>query len=104
MHIRNGNFQGRPISPIVRNAPWVPLLQELDGVIDVASIECSYFAEWAERDAFAAMPQSMQLAAGIVGRGLPRVRPTRADAATGATARRGELWDRDGQESPRPGR
>lgn len=66
MHICNGNFKGRPISPIVRNAPWVPLLQELDGVIDVASIECSYFAEWSERDAFAAMPQSMQLAAGIV--------------------------------------
>jgi methionine synthase II (cobalamin-independent) len=66
IHVCNGNFKGRPISPIVRNAPWVPLLQELDGVIDVASIECSYFAEWAERDAFAAMPQSMELAAGIV--------------------------------------
>lgn len=66
MHVCNGNFKGRPISPIVRNAPWVPLLQELDGVIDVAALECSYFAEWTERYAFAAMPQSMQLAAGIV--------------------------------------
>jgi 5-methyltetrahydropteroyltriglutamate--homocysteine methyltransferase len=66
MHICNGNFKGRPISPIVRNAPWVPLLQELDGVVDVATLECSYFAEYLERDAFAAMPQSMELAAGIV--------------------------------------
>ncbi len=66
MHICNGNFKGRPISPIVRNAPWVPLLQELDGVIHVATLECSYFAEYLEREAFAAMPQSMELAAGIV--------------------------------------
>ncbi len=66
MHICNGNFKGRPISPIVRNASWVPLLQELDGVIDIAAFECSYFAEYLERDAFADMPQSMELAAGIV--------------------------------------
>ena len=66
LHICNGNFKGRPISPIVRNASWVPLLQELDGLIDIASLECSYFAEYLERDAFAAMPQSMELAAGIV--------------------------------------
>lgn len=66
IHICNGNFKGRPLSPVERNAPWVRLLQELDGVIDVAALECSYFAEWAERDAFAAMPQSIALAAGIV--------------------------------------
>jgi 5-methyltetrahydropteroyltriglutamate--homocysteine methyltransferase len=66
MHICNGNFKGRPISPIVRNASWVPLLQELDGVIDIATLECSYFAEYLEREAFADMPQSMELAAGIV--------------------------------------
>ena len=63
MHICNGNFKGRPISPVVRNASWVPLLQELDGVIDIAALECSYFAEYLEREAFAEMPQSMELAA-----------------------------------------
>jgi methionine synthase II (cobalamin-independent) len=66
MHICNGNFKGRPISPIVRNASWVRLLQELDGVIDIATLECSYFAEYLEREAFADMPQSMELAAEIV--------------------------------------
>jgi 5-methyltetrahydropteroyltriglutamate--homocysteine methyltransferase len=66
MHICNGNFKGRPISPVVRNASWVPLLQELDGVIDIATLECSYFAEYLEREAFAEMPQNMELAAGIV--------------------------------------
>jgi 5-methyltetrahydropteroyltriglutamate--homocysteine methyltransferase len=66
MHICNGNFKGRPLSAVVRNAPWVAMLQELDGVVDVAALECSYFAEWAERDAFSEMPQNMQLAAGIV--------------------------------------
>jgi hypothetical protein len=40
------------------NAPWVAMLQELDGVVDVAALECSYFAEWAERDAFSEMPQN----------------------------------------------
>ena len=42
------------------------LLQQLGGVIDIAALECSYFAEWLERDAFADMPQSIELAAGIV--------------------------------------
>jgi 5-methyltetrahydropteroyltriglutamate--homocysteine methyltransferase len=66
IHVCNGNFKGRPISPIVRNAPWVPFLAELDGVIDVAAMECSYFAEWTERDAWAGLPESVALAAGIV--------------------------------------
>jgi hypothetical protein len=42
MHICNGNFKGRPISPSVRNAPWVEIFQRLDGVVDVAAMECSY--------------------------------------------------------------
>lgn len=66
IHVCNGNFKGRPMSGIIRNAPWVALLQRLDGVIDVASLECSYFVQWAEREAFAAMPASIALAAGIV--------------------------------------
>jgi len=66
VHLCNGNFKGRPMSGVVRNAAWVPFLQLLDGVIDVASVECSYFAEYLERDAFAEMPQSIELAAGIV--------------------------------------
>jgi methionine synthase II (cobalamin-independent) len=66
IHICNGNFKGRPMSASVRNAPWVPLLQHLDGVIDIAALECSYFAEWLEREAFSEMPSSIELAAGIV--------------------------------------
>ena len=66
IHICNGNFKGRPMSASVRNAPWVGLLQHLDGVIDIAALECSYFAEWLEREAFSEMPRSIELAAGIV--------------------------------------
>lgn len=66
LHICNGNFKGRPLSGIVRNASWVPILQRLDGVIDVAAFECSYMAEYMERDAYAELPDSMALAAGIV--------------------------------------
>jgi len=66
LHLCNGNNRGRPGSSVLRNAPWVPLLCELDGVIDVAHIEASYFAQYLEREAFRDLPQSMQLAAGIV--------------------------------------
>ena len=82
MHICNGNFKGRPISPIVRNASWVPLLQELDGVIDIAT------------------PRVQLL------RRVPGARGVRRHAAEhGAGGRhrgRGQLRDRDGQEDPRP--
>jgi methionine synthase II (cobalamin-independent) len=66
LHLCNGNLKGRPMSPVLRCATWIPMLQRLDGVVDVANIEASYFAEWLERDAFRDLPASMQLAAGIV--------------------------------------
>jgi 5-methyltetrahydropteroyltriglutamate--homocysteine methyltransferase len=66
IHLCNGNLKGRPMSGVLRVAPWVPLLQRLDGVIDVANIEASYFSEWLERDSLRELPASMQLAAGIV--------------------------------------
>ena len=66
LHICNGNLKGRPASAVLRNATWLELLQMLDGVVDVANLECSYFSEWLERDAFRALPAGMQLAAGIV--------------------------------------
>jgi 5-methyltetrahydropteroyltriglutamate--homocysteine methyltransferase len=66
LHICNGNLKGRPASAVLRNATWLELLSMLEGVVDVANLECSYFSEWLERDAFRALPASMQLAAGIV--------------------------------------
>ncbi len=66
LHLCNGNLKGRPASAILRSATWIPLLQRLDGVIDVANLEASYFSEWAEREAFKDLPASMELAAGIV--------------------------------------
>ena len=66
LHICNGNLKGRPASAVLRNATWLELLRMLDGVVDVANIECSYFSEWLERDAYRDLPASMQFAAGIV--------------------------------------
>ncbi|MBO0821002.1 MAG: hypothetical protein J2P26_09155 [Nocardiopsaceae bacterium] len=66
LHLCNGNNRGRPISAVIRNATWVPVLRELDGVIDVATLEASYFCQYLEREAFRDLPASMQLAAGIV--------------------------------------
>lgn len=66
LHLCNGNNRGRPISSVLRNDTWVPLFQELDGVIDVANLEASYFAQYLRRDAFKHLPKSIELAAGIV--------------------------------------
>jgi methionine synthase II (cobalamin-independent) len=54
------------MSGVLRNAPWVDILNALSGVVDVATLEASYFNEWLERDAFRSLPDNMQLAAGIV--------------------------------------
>ncbi|MCL2584898.1 MAG: hypothetical protein FWE35_20845 [Streptosporangiales bacterium] len=66
LHLCNGNNRGRPISAVIRNATWVPVLRELDGVVDVATLESSYFCQYNERETFRDLPASMQLAAGIV--------------------------------------
>lgn len=66
IHMCNGNNRGRPLSGVLRNATWVPILQHLEGVVDVANLEASYFSEYQEREAFKDLPRSMQLAAGIV--------------------------------------
>ena len=69
LHFCNGNLRGRPISHALHCAPWVDILERLDGVIDVAAFEVKYFFQWIERDAFKRMPKNMQLAAGIVDEG-----------------------------------
>lgn len=66
IHLCNGNNRGRPISSVLRNDTWVPLFQRLDGVVDVANIEASYFAQYVRREVYRDLPASIQLAAGIV--------------------------------------
>jgi 5-methyltetrahydropteroyltriglutamate--homocysteine methyltransferase len=69
LHFCNGNLRGRPISHALHCAPWVEILERLDGVVDIAAFEVKYFFQWIERDAFKRMPKSMELAAGIVDEG-----------------------------------
>ena len=69
LHFCNGNLRGRPISCALHSAPWVDILERLEGVIDVAAFELKFFFQWIERELFKRMPQSMQLAAGIVDEG-----------------------------------
>jgi 5-methyltetrahydropteroyltriglutamate--homocysteine methyltransferase len=66
LHICNGNMKGRPKARTLAIAPWVEILKHLDGVVDVAVFEAKYFSQWEEREAFREMPQSMELAAGII--------------------------------------
>ena len=69
LHFCNGNLRGRPISHALHCAPWVDVLDRLDGVIDIAAFEVKYFFQWIERESFKKMLKSMQLAAGIVDEG-----------------------------------
>jgi len=52
LHFCNGNLRGRPISHALHCAPWVDVLDRLDGVIDIAAFEVKYFFQWIERESF----------------------------------------------------
>jgi 5-methyltetrahydropteroyltriglutamate--homocysteine methyltransferase len=75
LHLCNGNLRGRPISPVLRCAPWVEILRHLDGVIDMAHLEVKYYPQYLEREAFRQMPRSIELAAGIVDEGSYWIEP-----------------------------
>lgn len=77
LHFCNGNLRGRPVSSVLRCAPWVEILQHLDGIVDIAVLEVKYFSQYHEREAFKNMPKSMVLAAGIVDEGSYWVEPVK---------------------------
>ena len=114
LHFCDGNLRGRPISHSLRAAPWVDILQRLEGVVDIAAFEAKYFFQYLERDAFKNMPKSMQLAAGIVDEGSYWVEPIkkiRERIADWARVRRGRtalgiailwVWPPPGSRYPGP--
>jgi methionine synthase II (cobalamin-independent) len=75
IHICSGNLRGRPLAGNLTSAPWVDILERLDGVIDVAHLALHYFHRWLERDLYARVPQSIEIAAGIVDEGCYYVEP-----------------------------
>ena len=77
LHFCNGNLRGRPISHALHCAPWVDILERLDGVVDIAAFEVKYFFQWIERELFKKMPKNMQLAAGIVDEGSYWIEPVK---------------------------
>jgi methionine synthase II (cobalamin-independent) len=76
VHVCSGNLRGRPLAGDLSAQPWVQVLQRLDGVVDVAHLALQYFNRWAERETFKVLPESMQLAAGIVDEACYWVEPT----------------------------
>lgn len=75
IHICSGNMRGRPLSGDLSCSPWADVLVRLDGVIDVAHLAVHYFQRYLERDSFATMPASIDLAAGIVDEACGKVEP-----------------------------
>ena len=84
LHFCNGNLRGRPISHALHCAPWVDILERLDGVVDVAAFEVKYFFQWIEREVVQANAEE--------------------HAARRRHRRRRQLLDRVGQENPRANR
>ena len=75
IHICSGNLRGRPLASNLTSAPWVDILKRLDGVIDIAHLALQYFNRYLERELFAAVPTSIEIAAGIVDEGSYAVEP-----------------------------
>ena len=75
IHICSGNLRGRPLAGNLTSAPWVDILERLDGVIDIAHLALHYFNRYLERDMYARVPQSIEIAAGIVDEGCYYVEP-----------------------------
>jgi methionine synthase II (cobalamin-independent) len=75
VHICSGNLRGRPLAGNLTSAPWVDVLERLDGVIDVAHLALQYFNRYLERELFARVPKSIEIAAGIVDEGCYYVEP-----------------------------
>jgi 5-methyltetrahydropteroyltriglutamate--homocysteine methyltransferase len=75
IHICSGNLRGRPLAANLTSAPWVEILERLDGVIDVAHLALHYFNRYLERELYARVPKSIEIAAGIVDEGSYYVEP-----------------------------
>jgi 5-methyltetrahydropteroyltriglutamate--homocysteine methyltransferase len=75
IHICSGNLRGRPLAGNLTSLPWINILERLDGVINVANVAVHYFNRWLERQAWARVPQSIEIAAGIVDEGCYYVEP-----------------------------
>jgi methionine synthase II (cobalamin-independent) len=75
VHFCHGTLAGKPRSPMLGLAGWIPLLERLEGVIDYVHLECCYFAQWLERESLQALPHGIELAAGILSESSYRVEP-----------------------------
>lgn len=76
IHICSGNLGGRPVGGNLSCESWVALLERLDGVVDVAHLALHYYNRYLERDLFKAVPDSIEIAAGIVDEGCYYVETT----------------------------
>ena len=75
VHFCHGTLAGKPVAAMLGLAAWMPLLERLDGVIDIVHLECCYFAQWLERDCLWTLPRSIDLVAGILSESSYRVEP-----------------------------
>ncbi len=65
VHFCLGDMGRRPATQEQHLRNLIPLIQALEGQIDRAHIECSYAGQWEERELLAAIPESIEVIAGI---------------------------------------
>lgn len=66
LHTCSGNLRGRPLAGNLTVEPYVEMLTRLDGVIDTTHLALQYFHRFMEREQLKQLPQSMEVAVGIV--------------------------------------
>lgn len=65
LHFCLGDMGRRPATQEQHIHSLLPLIQALDGHVDRVHVECSYAGQWAERDLFRQVPESIEVIAGI---------------------------------------
>lgn len=65
IHFCLGDMGRRPFTQEQNLRALMPLLELLDGKVDRVHLECSYAGQWAERHLLRAVPESIEIIAGI---------------------------------------
>ena len=75
IHLCYGDFWARTWTRNRSFHPLLPMIKQLDGVVDRVVLEFSLPEQWQERELLADIPESMEVAAGIVDVKSPAVQP-----------------------------
>ncbi len=65
IHFCLGDIARKPSIEVQNLHALIPLIQQLDGVVDRVHVECSYAGQWEEHGLLAELPERMEIICGI---------------------------------------